>query len=533
MVVCIDKATAVRMYDKVRRSYWQRQLTRADLLAADELPAAATARLKRPARRGRTCTLRQIAVMETTDMAVVVSQAQNEVADFQREGPGHRRRIAGGWCTKTSKTKFKNPDDPLRIVFVCAMWMTGFDVPSLSTIYLDKPMRNHTLMQTIARANRVFADKTNGLIVDYVGVFRDLQKALAIYGAPTNVDMAAGAEDEDTPIKDKSELVATLRQYLADLDVFADLHGIDVPALLAATGFTKAGLLDDAVDALVANDDIRKQFLSNVAQAALLYRAILPDTSAGEFTSAMSLYVTLSKKIRALSPEPDISGVMAAIEKLLDASIASEGYVIEKPGDYAVDRRIDLSQIDFDALRARFEHAHQHALALELRSAVELKLKALIERNRTRMNYHERFERLIAEYNAGSLNVQQFFDQLVALASDLTAEDKRAVAESLTEEQLAIFDLLTRPNVTLSERDRDQVKRVARDLLETLKHEKLILDWKKRQSARAAVQVAIRDVLDKELPEAYTRDLYEQKCDQVFQHIYDTYADATHSIYAA
>ena len=247
----------------------------------------------------------------------------------------------------------------------------------------------------------------------------------------------------------------------------------------------------------------------------------------------MSLYVTLSKKIRALSPEPDISNVMAAIEKLLDASIASEGYVIEKPGEYAVDRRIDLSQIDFDALRARFEHARQHALAQELRSAVELKLKALIERNRTRMNYHERFERLIAEYNAGSLNVQQFFDQLVALASDLTTEDKRAVAESLTEEQLAIFDLLTRPNVTLSERDRAQVKRVARDLLVTLKHEKLVLDWKKRQSARAAVQVAIRDVLDKELPDAYTRDLYEQKCDQVFQHIYDTYADADHNIYAA
>ncbi len=210
--------------------------------------------------------------------------------------------------------------------------MTGFDVPSLTTIYLDKPMRNHTLMQTIARANRVFADKTNGLIVDYVGVFRNLQKALAIYGAPTSADMADGDEDEDTPIKDKSELVATLRQYLADLDVFADLHGIDVPALLAATGFTKAGLLDDAVDTLVANDDIRKQFLSNVAQAALLYRAILPDTSAGEFTAAMSLYVTLSKKIRALSPEPDTAGIMAAIEKLLDASIASEGYVInEKP----------------------------------------------------------------------------------------------------------------------------------------------------------------------------------------------------------
>ncbi len=268
-----------------------------------------------------------------------------------------------------------------------------------------------------------------------------------------------------------------------------------------------------------AHREFTPQQIEYLANIVRLYRAILPDTSAGEFTAAMSLYVTLSKKIRARSPEPDISGVMAAIEKLLDASIASEGYVInDKPGDYTTARYIDLSQIDFDALRARFEHARQRALAQELHSAVEFKLKALIERNRMRMNYQERFERLIADCNAGSLNVQQFFDQLVVLASDLTAEDQRVVAESLTEEQLAIFDLLTRPNVTLSERDRAQVKRVARDLLETLKHEKLVLDWKKRQSARAAVQVAIRDVLDKELPEAYTRALYEQKCDQSSPH---------------
>jgi type I restriction enzyme R subunit len=434
--------------------------------------------------------------------------------------------------TEDLETKFKNPNDPLRIVFVCAMWMTGFDVPSLTTIYLDKPMRNHTLMQTIARANRVFGDKTNGLIVDYVGVFRNLQKALAIYGG-THLGGMDDGETEDMPIKDKSELVAALRQSLADLDIFCDLHGIDVPALLAARGFDKARLLDDAVDTLVANDDIRKQYLGDVAQAAFLYRAILPDTGAGEFTASMSLYVALSKKIRALSPEPDINGIMAAIDKLLDASIASEGYIIEQSADYATTRYIDLSQIDFDALRARFERAHQHILAQELRTAIEGKLHDLVVRNRTRMNYQERFERLIADYNAGSLNVQQFFDQLLILTRDLNAEEMRAISEELNEEQLAIFDLLTRPNVDLSERDRQQVKRVARDLLETLKREKLVLDWKKRQTARAAVKVAIEQVLDNELPDAYTRDLYEQKCDQLFQHIYDSYLDATHHIYAA
>src|SRR5207253_10618751 len=133
-------------------------------------------------------------------MAVVVSQSQNEIEDMKKKGLDilpHRKRMV----KEDLEKKFKDPEDPFRLVFVCAMWMTDFDVPSLSTIYLDKPMRNHTLMQTIARANRVFLDKANGLIVDYVGVFRDLQKALAIYGSGSG----GGIEEGDTPVQDKGE----------------------------------------------------------------------------------------------------------------------------------------------------------------------------------------------------------------------------------------------------------------------------------------------------------------------------------------
>ena len=168
----IDKATAVRMYDKVQK-HWD------DAAGRRCEPSCATAT---DAESATSCEA-QIAFMDETDMAVVVSQAQNEIEDFDEEGPGHHAAPQADGRRRTWTTKFKDPDDPFRLVFVCAMWMTGFDVPSCSTIYLDKPMRNHTLMQTIARANRVFPDKNNGLIVDYVGVFRDLQKALAIYGS--------------------------------------------------------------------------------------------------------------------------------------------------------------------------------------------------------------------------------------------------------------------------------------------------------------------------------------------------------------
>ena len=169
---------------------------------------------------------KNIQYMEKTDMAVVVSQAQNEIGDLRRKGveiTPHRYRMG----REDLDTKFKDPDDPFRIVFVCAMWSTGFDVPSCSTIYLDKPQRNHTLMQTIARANRVFGDKVNGLIVDYIGVFRNLEQALAIYA--TGVD----AEGK-VPIQDKSKLVEQLRDAIDEAKAFCANLGVDLANIDAA-----------------------------------------------------------------------------------------------------------------------------------------------------------------------------------------------------------------------------------------------------------------------------------------------------------
>src|SRR2546421_4934137 len=199
MVVSIDKIATVRMYNKVRK-YWQEYLDGLKMQLVHTTGEVERGRL-----------VYEIGYMDETDMAVVVSQEQNEVKKFRDKGLDilpHRRRMV----REQLDEKFKDPDDPLRIVFVCAMWMTGFDVPSLSTIYLDKPMRNHTLMQTIARANRVFLDKANGLIVDYVGVFRDLQQALAIYGSGSGGGPGGG----DEPRPGKGALVGTLEQAQGD-----------------------------------------------------------------------------------------------------------------------------------------------------------------------------------------------------------------------------------------------------------------------------------------------------------------------------
>jgi len=520
MVISIDKAMAVRMYDRVQK-YWKLYLEKLRQQLQGYTKGEPEWQLLQE----------KIAFMETTEMAVVVSQSQNEIDDFRKKGLDiltHRRRM----LKEDLETRFKKSDDPLRIVFVCAMWITGFDVPSLSTLYLDKPMRNHTLMQTIARANRVFQDKVNGLIVDYIGVFRDLQKALAIYGSAAG----GGVKEGEMPVKDKSELVAALKKAIAETRDFCQQQGIDVQKIIETTpqDFQRAGLIDDAVDALLVNDEIKKKYLALANAVAKLYKAILPDTAANAYSAIVALFAVIAMRIHKALPDSDISGILDDIEHLMDISVATKGYVIrEASSPYDTNSRIDLSQVDFDALKAHFEKAHKHTEAEKLRGAVNSKLRRMVQLNRSRTDYLEKFQRLIDEYNTGSLNVEIFFDKLVVLTQELNAEEQRHIAEQLTEEELAVFDLLTRPEMQLSEKEKDEVKKVARGLLETLKHEKLVLDWRKKQQERAKVLTAVRDILDRGLPRAYSKDLYERKCDEVYQHIYDSYYGQGRSVYAA
>ena len=509
MVISIDKATAVKMYDKVQK-YWMAY--KAKLI--DELDSCDDAR--------RSEIEEKISFMEKTDMAVVVSQSQNEVEDLAVKGVDivpHRKRMV----TEDLDTKFKDPDDPFRIVFLCAMWMTGFDVPSCSTIYLDKPMRNHTLMQAIARANRVYGDKTDGLIVDYVGVFRSLEKALAIYGTASG----GGVTEGETPIKDKSELVELLRDALRELEEYCESLGIDVAALRAAGGFECVKLLDDAVEAILVSDGAQKKYISLANHAKKLYKAILPDPMAREYGPQVALFWVLAKKIRSLVPPADISEVMEEVEALLDESIVADGYEIY--GDHEL---YDLSKIDFEALKAKFQKSRKRTETEKLKGAINSKLKQMVRVNRSRVDFLERFQKMIEEYNAGAMNIEELFKQLLEFTQELNEEEQRGVAEQLSEEELAVFDLLTRPGPNLNKKEEKKVKKVVRDLLATLKRKKLVLDWRKRQQSRAAVRLLIEDTLDR-LPAKYSEGDCRLKSDVIYQHIYDSYYGEGKSIYVS
>ena len=507
MVVSIDKVTTVRTFNKVQH-FWAARLAELEAkMAGAYLGADERDRLSQ-----------DIAFMRSTDMAVVLSQSQNEIAEMKARGldirPHRRRMVEEGL-----EEKFKNPQDPLRIAFVCSMWTTGFDVPSLSTVYLDKPLRNHTLMQTITRANRVFAEKNNGLIVAYVDVFRNLQRALALY--------ATGGKAGDVPVEEKGALIEALREAVDDIRAFCREREVDLDELGRLRGFELVEAGRRTVEALLLDDDEKVAFQARAGLVNRLYKAILPDRRAGEFSRARAVVKFIADGIAAATERPEIGGVMGRIEQLLDESVAADEYLIPAAD---ADALFDLAAVDWDHVQGAFQKGRPRTAAQRLRSLLSAKLAALVRLNPARVDLVERFEKLVADYNAGSVNTEAFFQQLMEFKQTLSEEEARAVREELTEEQLAVFDLIMRPAPVLTDAEQDQVKRVAEELLATLKRGKLVLDWRKEQQLRAAVRLTVEETLDR-LPEKFTRQLYLQKCDAVYQHIFDAYWDDGHSAY--
>ena len=408
-----------------------------------------------------------------------------------------------------------------------AMWMTGFDAPSVSTIYLDRPMRNHTLMQTIARANRVFPDKDNGLIVDYIGVFRNLEKALAIYG-DANAD--AGV---DSPIQDVDSLADALASAVETVVSVCAVYGVDLIALRDASGFAHIALRDAAVEALLADEDGRTTFLTATRQARKLFKALLPDPAAAEQQQTVAAIRVLAQRIADVSrpPKANLEGISDAVDALLDRSVGAEEYVIRAAAEGSEpDPLIDLSQIDFETLAASFA-GRKRAETDRLASLLKQQAVSAATLNPTRYDLVARIEQLIADYNAGSVNIDEYLRRLIDLSNTLTAEEHRTFTEGLSEAELAIFDLLTQPEPVLTDHERELVKASAKQLLANL-HDKLVLDWRRKAATSADVRSTISQLLDDGLPaDPYPRDLFDAKVQAVFDHIATAYADDGTSVY--
>ncbi len=517
MVVSIDKATAIQMYNKVQKQ-WKMKLERL--------------KMKRKVLLGSRLTKLEsdITYMENTDMAVVVSGGQNEYERLEAKGLNlkvHRERMK----RERLDDKFKDPDDPLNIVFVCAMWLTGFDAPFTSTLYLDKPLKNHTLMQTIARANRVYPGKPNGQIVDYINIFGALQEALGHYG---NVkEDGEGYGENDTPAKDKTVLFHALEDAFVALNRFLEKLNIDLSEIINAgtNDFEKLALLDKASEILLEPVN-EEEFISYVRQINRIFKGLLPDTRADVYVTQRVAINVIFKQMKVKSGEDiDDEDVLQVIRNqvnlLLDDAIETVAIESHLP------EPVDISNIDFDALVKMLERIETPKVsdAQKLKNMIARKLPSMVKKNKMRQELQEKFQALVEEYNLGAYTAEIFFEKLKQFIQDeLNPEEKRSAREGLSEEELVIFDLLV-SEVELSKKERKQVKEIAKVLLEKL-NKTLVIDWRKKQRSKAQVKRVIENVLD-ELPMTYDDKIWPHSVEMVYQHVYDAYMGQGVSVYAA
>ena len=296
--------------------------------------------------------------------------------------------------------------------------------------------------------------------------------------------------------------------------------GVDIDKIRKAEDMnSRLRMFMDARDTLVQSDDVKKEYLKQANQVKKLYKAYLPDKIEKAYAERAYHIRKLSNSIRSLEPEPDIDNVISKVDDLLDRSII--GYELpETEGD---ENYYDLSQIDFAALKKKFDSSRKKRTHTEaLKNSLVANVNRMCEVNKSRMNYMEKLNGLIKEYNDGSRTVEAIFKRLVKLAQQLKEEEKRYIREELeNEQQLAMFDLLIKPEPDLSDKEKKEVKAVSRILYDKLVEGILTLDWRKKQEKKAEVQVAIKTILNEGLPQVYDKRIFDDKRSAIYDYVYD------------
>lgn len=538
MLVCIDKITCVRMYDLIVK-YWNERIT--ELEAA--LPSASDEQDEQYRRR-------QIEWMRQTRTAVVVSEEQGEVEKFRKwdlDITPHRRLIKEGTDLPESMRRlpqyrnmqrlaledaFKEEQHPFRIAIVCAMWLTGFDVPSLSTLYLDKPLKAHTLMQAIARANRVNEGKNNGLIVDYCGILKNLRKALATFAGTG--DGGRGSEGGETePAKPDEELLADLAEAIAFVRVFLDERSASLDSIITLTGFARNAAILAAKEAANENDETRKRFEVMCRAVFTKFKACITVEGVNAHRADYDAINVVYKSLQQDREQADISDIIRQLHQVVDEAIETQPDRVGEDSE-----AYDISKIDFDRLRQEFERAPAKRTTVQnLKTAIEQRLQRLLLQNPLRTDFQKHYEEIVAEYNREKdrVTIEKTFEALLRMIEEMSEEESRAVREGLDEESLALFDLLRKPN--LSPKETDQIKAVAIELLTAVKLQIREIDaWADKESTRDAVLGSIRDFLWSDrtgLPESsYTEEDVVERADGVFRHVMRVYPSVPSPFYA-
>ncbi|CAM4254853.1 type I restriction endonuclease subunit R [Zobellia nedashkovskayae] len=518
MYVALDKPTAVKMYELAVK-YWPEYLAELELRIKNADDEQEAQELRRKYNR-----------VKETEICVVVSSEQNEVDKFRKMNLDievHRRKMV----ERNLEKEFKDEDNPFRLAFVCAMWITGFDAPCVSTVYLDKPIKGHTLMQTIARANRVYDDeKENGLIVDYGNVYKQLEKAYSIYGEGGRT----GGKDKptDKPMEPLENVVVELKQTIKDVKSYLKELDFSLQGLIDAKPMSKIAKLKDATDAVCLNETTRTTFEMMARNVFRKYKALFPSEvlkpHVKNYNAIEAIYTALNQNVKSA----DVTQIIMDLQAIVSDSVIIQDTIL-KEGEEEV--YVDLSSLDFDKLRVAFSKTpRKNTLVFNLQDAIEKRLEQMVNENPLRIEFYERYREIIEEYNKGKDldDTIRTFDMLNDFIKDLSFEEQRAVRENLrNQEALAIFDLL-KEGKQLSDKELKEVKKVAVKTLDILKAEKLSIDkWRESRQIKAQVKSTIYDNLLYLPQESYSDEEVGLKTANVYQHIYSNYYGGGKSVY--
>jgi len=517
MYVALDKPTAVRMHKLVMK-YWPLYLKKLeqDITKAQDQQEAQELR-------------RKYNRVAETEVCVVVSSEQNEVDKFRKMNldiEQHRRKMV----ERNLEKEFKDSENPFRLAIVCAMWITGFDAQCVSTVYLDKPIKGHTLMQTIARANRVYDDeKENGLIVDYGNVYKQLEKAYSVYG-----EGSKGPEggENGKPVEELEDLEKALKEAVKEVKEYLVTLNFKLSDLFDIKPMEKIGLLRKAGDCICLNETTKTSFEIMARNVFRKYKALFPEEQVKlyikEFNAIDAIYSLLNQNVKSA----DVTEIMLQLQSIVNESVHLQVRTLNEPKEEIY---VDLSKLDFEKLKAAFAKAqHKNTLVYDLQQAIDIKLQQMLKENPLRLDFYERYKEIVEEYNKGKSleDTLEAFNNLTNFIKDLSFEEQRAVRENLdNQETLAIFDLLREGKELLGD-DLKQVKKVAQVTLEKLKAEKLKIErWREKREVTAQVKSEIYNQLLWLPQEVYSDEEVSLKTVTIYQHIYSNYYGAGTSIY--
>lgn len=516
MFIALDKLTAVKMYDLITL-HWKNYVEK----------------LEKEVARGKYGDQelleksRELEWIKATEICVVVSSEQNEIQKFRKwdlDIEPHREKIN----TQDLETRFKDEDDPFRFVIVCAMWITGFDVPTLSTLYLDKPLKSHTLMQAIARANRISEGKNNGLIVDYIETYTALLDALAIYGTDGN----DGEKDvSEPPVKPNEELISKLEEALLNIETFLQEEvNFNLEELISTNGLEKLAALEKGINAVYTNDETKIKFQILARAVFKKFKALQPHKILNQYAPRKNAIDVIYTAIENNIESADVSEIMKKIQFVVDESIST---IISEPTNDS-GKIIDLSGLNFEILEQYFlKTKNKNAVVQSLKNKIERQLKQMVDRNPLRVDFYQRYQEIIDDYNRGkdAVTIEETFKKLIEFVNSLTEEEIDTKREGLTEEQKAIFDILRKPS--LSDVEKKKIKVIAIELLDELKKEKLKVEqWADKSVTAAAVFNVVSKTLFESLPyPTYQTDDIDLKTNLIYEHLRHQYYGGGMSIY--